>query len=255
MAKDSKVSWVVNGRLTHVLPAKICTGATESDLLQKNGAVKIIESCDGVEIKWSVFSANWASLFFLSEWVHTRVGPFKLVYFLSGWFEETRHTPDDAASRISEIQAKSDVHITQHTFVKAVDPDMTRVPHVLRDILNDGIAPPDLSVDCFPDDSAGQFGVARIGKESTIARLWGLNPVSFPCLTGHSYGQIVSQAYREVVEEDVPRYDQVLAAMTTSDSKIVWIPYHRVILPHRFPDRRKGVTVVTEIDSVDIKII
>ena len=255
MALDSKISWVVNGRLTHVIPAHMGTVEDENSLLQRSGIIKITESADGVEIKWPVFAGNWSSLFFLMEWVHTRNGPFKLVYFLSGWFQETCQTSEQAAKRISEIQSKSDVHITSHTFVKQMDPKETKVPHVLRDALKDQVTIPDLSVDCAFDDMSNRFVVERVGTASTFAKYFGMNLVSFPCLYGHSYDQAVSEAYQKVLKTEEPVYDHVLAAMDMPKEGVVWLPYQRVILPHKFPDGRPGVTVITEVSDVDISIL
>ena len=46
--------------------------------------------------------------------------------------------------------------------------------------------------------SSQRFRVARVGPQSTIAKLWGVSPVSYPCLTGHSYDQAVSRVYPQV---------------------------------------------------------
>jgi hypothetical protein len=35
----------------------------------------------------------------------------------------------------------------------------------------------------------------------------------------------------------------------------LWVPYQRVVLPHRFPDGRKGVSVVSQLTKVDIKLL
>ncbi len=252
---DKKVSWIVNGRLTQFLPAEINSGLSENELILRGGIIKLIETRDGVTALWSVFSANWASLYYLMEWVKVSTGPFTLKFFLSGWFNETVETSQEASDRISQIMAKSDVHIMSHTYVKEVSPERTRVPHILRDVLKDMVAPPDISIDCAPNEGSGQFVVERIGTGSTIARRWGMNPVSYPCLSGHSYAKLIEQAYEDVIRTEIPHYDHVLAAMTQPDSSIMWIPYQRVVLPHRFPDGRKGVSVVTEITDVDISIV
>ncbi|TMJ42046.1 MAG: hypothetical protein E6G89_04805 [Alphaproteobacteria bacterium] len=82
-----------------------------------------------------------------------------------------------------------------------------------------------------------------------------MNPDSFPCLTGHSYDQVVSAAYRKVVMTERPHYDHIIAAMSAPDATVFWCPYQRVILPHRFEGNRKGVVVVSKVGPVDIKVI
>ena len=83
----------------------------------------------------------------------------------------------------------------------------------------------------------------------------GPEPVSFPCLTGHSYDQVVSDAYRQVLKTGEPHYDHVCAAMVTPDSTTSWLTYQRVILPHHFPDGKQGVVVVSKQAPVDIRVI
>ncbi len=255
MTPDRRISWVLNGELTHVLPETADMPSSEMEILARKGAIKIVESKNGVEIRWVLFSANWASMYYLIETLHLFSGPYKFHYFLSGWFTETIESFAEAKDRIQQLLAKSDVHVSQHTFVKKIDPAATRVPHILRDTLDDMIALPEFSVDCVFDDDTNQFLVRRIGSNSTLAKIYGMSPVSSPCLTGNTYDQIVSAAYTQVIEDQEPYYDHVIAAMVFPDRSVSWLPYQRVILPHSFPDGRKGVSVVTEHAAVDIKVI
>ncbi len=52
-----------------------------------------------------------------------------------------------------------------------------------------------------------------------------------------------------------PHYDHVIAAMTTPNGSVVWFPYQRVVLPHYLPDGRKGVSVVSQVARVDIRLV
>jgi len=255
MIPDKRTSWILNGKLTHVLPETAQMASSEIELLARNGVIKITESKAGVELKWVLFSANWASMYYLIESLHLHSGPYTFRYFLSGWFTETIETITEAKERIQQLLAKSDVHVSQHTFVKRADPSTTHVPHILRDTLKDMVAIPELSVDCILDDDTGRFLVRRVGSQSGIAKLWGVSPVSVPCLTGNNYDSVISMGYEEVVEKEIPRYDHVIAAMVLPDRSVNWIPYQRVILPHRFPDGSKGVTVVSDFANVEIKVV
>lgn len=255
MAYDTRVSWILNGQRTHILPDAGAAGSSELELMSRKGAVKIIETSDGVELRWVLFSANWASVYFLIETLHLYTGPFTLRYFLSGWFTEKVVDSKTARTRINQLIAKSDVHLGQHTFVKDGDKRSEKVPHILRDTLSDGTAIPELSVDCIYDDESGKFLVQRVGSQSSIAKLWGVSPVSIPCLTGNSYDEMISGAYNKVLNADEPHYDHVIAAMVLPNQTVDWVPYQRVVLPHRFPNGDKGVSVVSEFADVDIKIV
>lgn len=255
MTPDRRISWILNGELTHVLPETASMPVSEQEILARKGAVKVIESDDGVEFKWVMFSANWASMYYLIETLHLYSGPITFRYFLSGWFSETLNTSEDALARANQLIAKSDVHVSQHTFVKQIDPLKTKVPHLLRDVLSDMTAIPELSVECVFDDDSEKFFVQRVGSQSTIAKVYGMSPVSVPCLTGNTYDDMVSAAYPDVLKNDEPYYDHVLAAMNFPDKSVVWVPYQRVILPHKFPDGRKGVSVTTEMTGVSIKVV
>lgn len=255
MIPDRRISWILNGKLTHVLPETEGLPLSERELLGRKGAIKITESDSGVEMKWVLFSANWASMYFLIDSLHLFSAPITFRYFLSGWFSETIETNNEAISRAKQLMAKSDVHLSQHTFVQSVDPGRSKMPHVLRDVLSDMSAIPELSVECVFDDDSGKFLVQRVGAQSTIAKVYGMSPVSIPCLTGNTYDEVVSAIYPEVLASDVPHYDHVLAAMSFPDQSVVWVPYQRVILPHKFPDGRKGVSVTTEMTTVNIKVV
>jgi len=255
MGLDSRTSWIVGGRLTHVLPSDLSSIHSENSILADKGAIKIIESPEGVKFKWVVFAANWMSLYSLIELLHLYEGPFTLQYFLSGWFTEKIESRDEVKTRLAQLIAKSDVYVSQHTYVHEIDPSRAHVPHVLRDTLTDNTAIPELSVDCVFDEDTNSFVVQRIGGQSSLAKIWGMSPVSIPCLTGNSYDDVITKGYLDVLQTETPRYDHVLAAMNFPDKKVAWLPYQRVILPHRFPDGRSGVSVITELADVDIKII
>ena len=124
---------------------------------------------------------------------------------------------------------------------------------LLRQVLRERQADETCSVDCIFDPASQRYRVARIGVQSTIARLWGMSPVSFPCQTGHAYDIAVSRAYPGVARSGEPHYDHVYAAMTSARGDVVWVPYQRVILPLNHGRGRKAVRVVTELAKVEIE--
>ncbi|QIG50872.1 hypothetical protein G5V57_25950 [Nordella sp. HKS 07] len=252
---ETEVSWIYRGQPLAAQETLTHAQTPAFDLLDRQGFVKIESSARGTKIEWSVFAPNWASLYFTMEWLHTYPGPYNLRYYLSGWFDEKYNDVNAARNRIDIIIGKSDIHLTRHTFVTEADPHRANIPDLLKTAFDDGAVNPKFAVDCILDETSGKFSVDRVGQKSEIARLWGMNPVSFPCLTGHSYDQVVSAAYRKVVLTDRPHYDHIIAAMSAPDSTIFWCPYQRVILPHRFDGNRKGVVVVSKVGPVDIKVI
>jgi hypothetical protein len=247
--------WIANGQL---VAAPLEDGRLTqhiTDRLHRSGHVRIVAGESGTLVEWCVFAPNWASLQVTREWVRACRGPFKLRYFLAGWFEETCLSAARASERIDQVMAKSDVHLSCRTFVRKCAPRRGRTPQVLYEAWRLGLVSPDYSVDCVFDEQAERFRVERIGARSTIARLWGLAPVSYPCINGGTYDQIVGLAYREVARTGAPRFDHVFAAMTIHEGEPTWIPYQRVILPNWVPSGRPAVTVVTEIAPVDIQIV
>lgn len=136
-----------------------------------------------------------------------------------------------------------------------MDPGFTNVvSSLMGDVIADGTAPPDYCVDCVYDPSTSRFFVERIGPESSLAKLYGLSPTSYPALTGHSYDHIVSQAYKRVMNREKSVYDHVMAVFPVGGTMNKWMGYQRVILPHMFPDGRRGVSVVTDFADVEIKL-
>jgi len=250
-----QVAWIAHGKSLPPLENASASEKEETHSFNQHGLVKLTVDELGTEIKWSVFAGNWASLFYILEWLDTYQPPFKLRYFLVGWFEEIAETAASARDRIQSIIAKSDIHLTQRTFVREADPKRRDIPPLLKSALQDRSVLPDFSIDCVLDEASGSFRVGRIGSETPIAKVYGFHPVSYPCINGLSYDHLVSRAYAKVVETGQPHYDHVIAAMTTPDGSVSWLPYQRVILPHYLPDGRKGVSVVSQVAPVDIKLV
>jgi hypothetical protein len=247
--------WIAQGRLVPSPLEDDRSTQLATDRLHRFGEVRISVREAEILIEWCVFAPNWASLQVVKEWILALRGPFKLRYFLAGWFEETIPNPLRARDRIDRIQAKSDLHVTQRAFVRKSNPRAGRTPPLLYDAWRHRLASPEHTVDCVLDEQTGRFRVERIGQFSTIARLWGTAPISYPCINGGPYDRIVSMAYGEVARTGAPRFDHVYAAMTLNGEEQVWIPYQRVILPYAVPSGRPAVSVVTEIASVDIQIV
>jgi hypothetical protein len=250
-----EIYWIEKGALARQRPQLLAANEGDDGLMHRHGCVRVSTGALGTEIRWSVFSPNFASLYFAAEFLADLHGPFMLRYFLAGWFEEICETAAAARRRIGEILSKSDLYLVKRAFVREVDPHGKVMPPLLKHAWLDGATTADYSVDCVYEESSGRFRVDRIGPKSTIARLWGLTPASYPCTNGGSYDRIVSAAYGDVLKAGRPRYDHVYAAMQTPDDTLTWIPYQRVIMPIRACDRRRAVAVVTEIAKVDIRIL
>lgn len=245
--------WVINGR---VETDPFVQGEFDNPdaLMQRGGGVYVISDRDGTTIRWAMFASNWSSLYYLAETIGNLPGPYTFEFFLSGWFTQTVRDPHEAACRLHDLLVKSDIHLRQKTFVKAIPANSSvYIPDALGTALIEHRFPEDRSVECVFDDTSGRFFVERLGRNSTIAKMWGTSPTTFPCQTGHSYDQMISQAYRMVMKTGEIHYDHVLASMVTSAQKQVWIPYQRVVLPHQFPDGRKGVAIMSEVADVAIK--
>lgn len=244
---STQVHWVSRGALQP--PPQ---GVDERELLHRQGFVKITQDSNGTTVKWTMFSSNWASLYFAMEWIHCSPGPFHLHYYSAGWFNERHESAMEAAERMTQLIYKSDIHLSRTVYIHDASDARPDVPPILKSALRDNDAGEDQSIDCLFDPLSHKFRVARVGSQSTIARLWGMNPVSYPCLTGHSYDQAVSRVYPEVSRTGDPHYDHIYAAMTSPTGDVVWVPYQRVVLPLRAGRNKKGVRIVTELTKVDI---
>ena len=136
----------------------------------------------GSVVRWAMFASNWASLYYVADRLRNMPGPYTFEFFLSGWFTQTIVDPTDAYLRLHDLIVKSDIHLRQKTFVKAMDPDIsTYVPDLLADVYNDRHSNPDVTVDCILDPETNRFVVNRVGENSGIARLFGRQPTTFPC--------------------------------------------------------------------------
>jgi hypothetical protein len=246
---------ITKGRLVSVADAMGAEQLSERALLAKSRSVKLVVE-DGTTVRWHASFADWSSLYFAKEYIWTLPAPYTLSYYLSGWFSETYADVVEASSRIDQLIAKSDVHLSSRVYIRSFDPTSHIMPEILSHTLKTGQAPPESSVDCSFDFATGQAKVERIGRESAIARLWGLSPVTTPCISGTNYDIEISRSYAEVLQTGKPHYDHVYAAMMGRDAEISWIPYQRLVLPH--PSKRgrnRLVTVITEVTPVDIAVV
>lgn len=248
------VRWVGNGRF--LPPFEVFEGGASPDaerqLLERRGLVKVSEDEEGTTLRWNMFAANWASLMFMAEWVQGAIGPVHLQYYSAGWFHERHDHAAHAAGRIEHLIHKSDVLLSQRVYIRSAVESRVEVPDLLRRALRENAADEECSIDCAYDAALQAFRVARVGRHSTIAKLWGVNPVSYPCLSGHVYDRAVSRVYPEVSRSGAPHYDHIYAAMSSPRGEVVWVPYQRVVLPLHTGRAARAVRIVTEVAQVDI---
>jgi hypothetical protein len=248
------VMWVRDGALSS-RPQKDGGGQyQDKSLFDLFGMVRIKCSANGTELQWNMGCPNWASLMLASKLVVACAGPFKLKYFNSGWFTEPQPDALAAAERIDALMFKSDVRLSDRAYTHVEIPDLGLVPEVLRHALQTGTAPDNKSVVCAVEPEREFCHVEHVGKDSLIARIWGVSPNSYPCLNGHSYDRAVTPEYFKVVTTGRAHYDHVLASMVRPDGELHWLAYHRVILPE-LSGGRKRVRVVSELAPVKIQLL
>lgn len=219
------------------------------------GGVRVVTGPLGTEIKWDMHSPCYASLFAVAKWLLEAGGPIVLRFFINGWFEERFDDRRSASERIEQLITKSDLRLRDTVFVKEVEGPGRDAPTAVRQALLDGAVPEDMGVECQWDEAGGRFRVVRVGSRSAIGRLWGVEPDSYPCLSGGYNDMKVSAAYHDVLCRGRPRYDHVIAAMMSPARVLRWVPYQRAILPGKSASRTAGVTVVAEIAAVDIRVL
>ncbi len=249
------VHWVKDGKLKDPPTNGGPGGLDERMLLHREGYVKVLESESGTIVRWAMFTSNWASLYFVMEWIHGTLGPYQLQYYSAGWFTERFEQAWEASDRIHQLIYKSDVHLSQTVYIQEANENGDDVPLLLKQALRENAMDEDHSIDCLYDATSQKFQVSRVGPKSTIAQVYGLSPVSYPCLTGHSFDHAVSRIYPDVIRTGTPHYDHIYAAMSSPTGDVYWIPYQRVVLPLKMGRNKRGVRVVTELTKVDISVL
>jgi hypothetical protein len=247
--------WIAGGKKLPDSSVEHILDEVEAERFNHDGAVRVTSGPLGTEIKWSVFSPCFGSLYYAIEWLPLASLPITLRFYLSGWFEETCFTAAHAINRIEQILAKSELHLTRRTFVEEFDPNGKTLSPMLQKIWHDHTIMPENSVDCVYEEQSRKFRVDRIGAQSTIAKLYGMSPVSYACKSGNSYDEVVSEAYTHVLRSGKPRYDHVLAALRMPDNVVRWVPYQRIVVPRPKSDKSMSVSVVAEIAKIDINLI
>ncbi len=248
--------WVRQAQLVSRPQGPLGERLSDRHILQQQELIKIEISAAGTTVKWVMFAANWASLYFAMSWIETCPTTITLNFFNSGWFEESFDTAHDAQSRIDALIPKSDVRFSTRTFTRPFDPDSIKLPTMLRQAWKSGSIDESHAVYCAIDTRRKITQVEHVGADSALAKVWGISPVSYPCLSGHSYDRIVSQSYFEVVKTGRPVYDHILAAMVHPGGEVRWFGYHRLVFPSKVKTRNFDmVTVACEVAKVDIPIL
>jgi hypothetical protein len=226
----------------------------DKSLFDQFGMVRVFSDASGTTVQWNMGCPNWASLMLAAKLVSACAAPYAIKYFNSGWFKETLPDAASTEDRIEALMFKSDVRLSDRAFTKVIVPDLQLMPDGLRQALEKGDAPDSYSVVCSVEPEREQSHVEHVGKDSLIARIWGISPNSYPCLNGHSYDRAVTPEYFRVVETGRAHYDHVLASMVRPNGELHWLGYHRVILPD-FKEGRKRVRIVSELAPVDIQLL
>lgn len=182
-------------------------------------------------------------------------GPFVLRFFAAGWFEESYCSLDEVRGRIGALVMHGDRHIISKVFEKPSQPNEVRTPELVRQVLRDMRPPEEHAIECRYDAEQDSFVVSRIGVHSTIGRIWGTDPTTYPCLATGAFGNSASSAYKRAILAGIPVYEQVIAALRFPDQTLRWVPYHRVILPRASRLGGHAVAVVSEYADVDFRVL
>jgi hypothetical protein len=246
--------WVHHGKLDPLLAGASHTPDVEDRFFQ-GGSVRLTTGDLGTEIKWMVSSPCVTSLFKAIQWLPSVKPPYILRFHAVGWFEEVYREPAAAIQRIEQVLTRGDRHFTSRVFIREGSADSKHLPEVLKEALNGQNFPEEYSVDCAFDEDSQLFKVERVGSKSAIGRVWGTYTSSHPCQTAGSYGDPVKATYDDVLKNNRPRYDHVLAALRLPDNALHWVPYHRVVFPRQNELGKSGVVVVSQIARVDIQVL
>lgn len=248
--------WVRDGAVVARPVKSDGTNYPDKVLLDQFNMVKVESQTSGSLVQWNMACANWSSVLFSINLISVCPAPIRIKYFNAGWFEEIADTSKLAADRIESLMFKSDIRFSQRAYLTEERPSLDKMPETLRSIMELGEVPDEQSILCRVDKDMGTTNVERIGEDSLLGRVWGLVPISYPAMSGHSYDRVVSQPYFHVLKSGKVHYDQVLASMVMPDGERQWFGYHRVIVPDFSP--RSGdarVKVVCERAPVDIKLL
>ena len=252
---DTQEFWIKDGAIV-ARPVKADgSNYTAKALFDSFNLISLDTGPRGTSLKWNMASANWSSLLFALNFVHTCTAPFNLRYFNSGWFEETVPTAHETGIRVEQLIFKSDIYFSQRAYSAVQIPDLKVMPTKLRLAMEAGSASDEDAVVCSIDTIRQSSHVEQVGRNSLVASIWGVSPVSFPCMSGHSYDRVVSQSYFTAISTGRPVYDHVLAVMVRPDGEHHWMGYQRVIIPEtRANGTKRHVRVVSDLSPVNINL-
>ncbi len=252
---DTQEYWIKDGAIIARPVKSDGSNYSAKALFDSLNLIRLETGTKGTSLKWNMAGANWSSLLFALNFVHTCKAPFTLSYFNSGWFEETLNTAWETGNRVEQLIFKSDIYFSQRAYSAVQIPDLKIMPAKLRTALESGTTLDDESVVCSIDTARQVSHVEQVGRNSLVASIWGVSPVSFPCMSGHSYDRVVSQSYFTAVATGRPVYDHVLAVMVRPNGEHHWMGYQRVIIPEtKTNGTKRHVRVISDLSPVNINL-
>jgi hypothetical protein len=252
---DQKEFWFAAGELIDQPVLVQQRGNPYSTLLSHQNTVHLSSNSNITTVRWIMAGANWLSLLVVQHFLSNFKGPFRLEFFNGGWFKEEFYATKEAAKRIDHLLVKSDLRFSSKVFIRTVTPKLSTMPELLRQAFESGCTPPAETVHCGIDQHTGRVNIETIGENSTLAKVWGQTPNSFPCVFGNSFDAVVSKPYYDVIETGKPHYDHVSAAMMKPNGRVDWINYQRIVFPSaKLENGNHAVKALCALAPVDISM-
>jgi hypothetical protein len=246
--------WIREGRIITPPTQRDGTVAAKRTLLDQQSMVRISFNDTGTVVEWVPSRPNWASLMVSQSLITAMIAPYTLKFFNAGWFTETYASAAEAIQRIETLISHSDVRLSDRAYITEQVPDIARLTETVRSALEQGTAPDSQSIICQLDPDREFAQVEHVGEQSLIGSLWGVQPNSFPFVTGNNFDRAVTPFYFKAMRTGKPHHDHVLASMVLPDGERHWLGYHRAILPE-FHGRQKRVRVVSASAPVAIQLL
>jgi hypothetical protein len=246
--------WIRDGRIvTHPLQ-RDGTKVAKRSLLDQQAMVAIAFDDSGTVLEWVMSRPNWSSLMVAQSLVTALTAPFTLKYFNAGWFTENFATAADVVQRIEALIFNSDVRLSDRAYTSESNMNSHKLANHVRTALETGTAHDVDSVICAVEPDGEFTRVEHVGEASLIGKIWGVQPNSFPFVSGNNYDRVVTPFYFKAARTGKAHHDHVLASMVRPDGERHWFAYHRAILPE-YHGAQKRVRVVSALAPVEIQLL
>lgn len=251
--------WGHTDLVSDVLTARICAEIERGEAvhyLTPGGSLRVHFDLQHLDERWRDFTLDR---------LEGHSGPAKLIYRYQGaWAGAVRPRGLEAAYMLERLLTFREVARIPLVQYRHRDPTPAEDAHPMlraswrfwdrtKGLISEGAAGlarflPFMQIS-LPSSHGERSRFFYVGNRTTCAMLWNdwtvSQSVASESIPDRDLEDVTIGAYRQVLESNEPRLDDITAPIARADGEYAWLPYRRLILPCRLANGRPAFNCAT----------